>query len=116
MLPNFCRGADEKGKTAVGREAIISMYTKLRENNAKTLDDLRPFARYGWSMDRGQALKAKEWTCEIAALAVPKPKVVVVASGSPGSSNDPIAKIMGKKRKSGGDEAVLRAATKALFT
>lgn len=113
LLPNFCRETHE-GQEHVGRAALVSMLAKCQAKDTITLADLKPFSRFNWMLVDNERAHVKGMLQTVtgaagAALEKVAPAKSDRASAASGSKAPPP-----KKRKVT-DEAVLRAATKALF-
>ena len=112
-LVNFCR-VERDGGELVGQDALEHMYKVVRRQVKVDWKDLQPFAVFSYFLNDDQRATIKTMTEDLTkgSASASSTKAARPASSSASNSsglNPPAAK---KKRS---DEAVLRAATKALF-
>lgn len=112
MLPNYARQRNARGDTLVGRAALELMIRNIGEKEDKTLEDLKPFAKFNWLLKDQERNLVKDWLQEATGDVQSQPRAVCQAE-APSSAGG--RKTGGGKKRKATDEAVLRAASQALF-
>ena len=121
LLLHFVRTANGISEETTGCEALVILVKQLESKKNRKLEDLKPFAQFGYLLNQDEKAKILEWTSAMVASASgSKGLVVVVCAASfypiktaPSSSAQ--GKPAAQKRKKPSDEHILRATTKALF-